>query len=92
MKHKTVDWQDGRVVLIDQTALPRQYRRVALGDYREVAEAIRDMTVRGAPAIGVAAALGVALGAQEAPDIGWGAFGATWMKSPAFSNPRARRR
>jgi methylthioribose-1-phosphate isomerase len=74
MIHKTVDWEEGRVVLIDQTALPHEYKRVWLSDYREVAEAIRTMIVRGAPAIGVTAALGVALGAQEAPEIGWVAF------------------
>lgn len=76
MAYKTVDWQDNAVVLIDQTALPGEFHRVTLRDYREVAEAIKKMVVRGAPAIGVTAALGVALGAQAAPEIGWGAFSA----------------
>ena len=52
--------------MLDQRLLPGQeiYRRYA--DYRQVAEAIRDMTIRGAPAIGVAAAMGIALGAKKA--------------------------
>ncbi len=60
---RTIFWEDDRVVMIDQKALPREERYLALTDYREVAAAIKDLTVRGAPAIGVAAALGIALGA-----------------------------
>jgi methylthioribose-1-phosphate isomerase len=62
---RTVEWRRGRVVMIDQRLLPdREVYRV-YRDYREVARAIRDMVVRGAPAIGVAAAMGVALGARQ---------------------------
>ena len=62
---RTVEWRRGRVVLIDQRLLPdREVYRV-YRDYRAVARAIRDMVVRGAPAIGVAAAMGVALGARQ---------------------------
>jgi methylthioribose-1-phosphate isomerase len=56
------------VWLIDQTRLPLEEVVVRCRDYREVAQAIRAMQVRGAPAIGVAAAMGVALAARAAPD------------------------
>jgi methylthioribose-1-phosphate isomerase len=62
---RTVEWKDGRVVMIDQRLLPgREVYRV-YDDDREVARAIRDMVIRGAPAIGVAAAMGVALAARR---------------------------
>lgn len=59
----TIAWQDGAVVLIDQRALPLEESYLICTDYREVVEAIKNLTVRGAPAIGVAAAMGIALGA-----------------------------
>jgi methylthioribose-1-phosphate isomerase len=65
---RTVFWQDGAVVMIDQKALPLAERYVTCADYREVIAAINDLTVRGAPAIGVAAAMGIALGALQLPD------------------------
>lgn len=61
---RTVDWQDGQVVLIDQKAIPWELTTVHLSDYRDVAHAITDMTVRGAPAIGATAAYGMALAAR----------------------------
>ena len=61
---QTVAWESGKVRLIDQTALPEKLHYVELTDWREVAEAIRTMIVRGAPAIGCTAALGMALGAR----------------------------
>ncbi len=61
---QTVQWQSGKVKLIDQTILPARLSYVELGDWRDVADAIRTMIVRGAPAIGCTAALGMALGAQ----------------------------
>src|SRR5579862_6325383 len=61
---QTVAWRAGKVRLIDQTALPENLQYVDLADWREVAEAIRTMVVRGAPAIGCTAALGLALGAR----------------------------
>jgi len=61
---QTVSWQSGKVRLIDQTALPENLKYVDMVDWREVAEAIRTMVVRGAPAIGCTAALGIALGAR----------------------------
>lgn len=59
---KTIFWKDDAVVMIDQNALPREERRLRLTDYRDVIKAIKELTIRGAPAIGVAAALGIALG------------------------------
>ncbi len=61
---QTVAWDNGKVRLIDQTALPEKLQYVELADWREVSEAIRTMVVRGAPAIGCTAALGMALGAR----------------------------
>jgi methylthioribose-1-phosphate isomerase len=61
----TVAWEDGVVVLIDQRALPAQLSMLRCRDHHEVAAAIRDMAVRGAPAIGVAAAFALALCARS---------------------------
>jgi methylthioribose-1-phosphate isomerase len=63
---ETIQWTDSGVVMIDQTRLPREEVYVTCTDYHEVAEAIRSMVIRGAPAIGVAAAMGIALGMQRA--------------------------
>ncbi|MHB9096671.1 MAG: S-methyl-5-thioribose-1-phosphate isomerase [Syntrophales bacterium] len=60
---RTIFWQDGAVVMIDQRALPLEERYITCTDYRQVIAAINDLTIRGAPAIGVAAAMGIALGA-----------------------------
>ncbi|MDL1888175.1 S-methyl-5-thioribose-1-phosphate isomerase, partial [Nitrospirales bacterium NOB] len=51
----TVEWKDGAVRLLDQSRLPGSVEFLDCGDYRAVAQAIRDLKVRGAPAIGVAA-------------------------------------
>ena len=60
-----VEFRDNKLIIIDQTQLPDQLVYVELCDYREVVAAIKQMKVRGAPAIGVAAAYGIALGAQD---------------------------
>ena len=62
---KTLEWTDAGVRFIDQTKLPTEEIYVTCKDYEEVANAISTMIVRGAPAIGVAAAMGVALGALQ---------------------------
>ncbi|MDR3749103.1 MAG: S-methyl-5-thioribose-1-phosphate isomerase [Acidobacteriota bacterium] len=62
---KTLEWTDGGVRFIDQTKLPTEETYVTCKSYEEVADAIRTMIVRGAPVIGVAAAMGVALGARD---------------------------
>ena len=61
----TVAWQDGEVVMIDQRLLPGEEVYLRCRDHTEVARAIKDMAIRGAPAIGVAAALGIALGVRN---------------------------
>lgn len=63
-----VRWEDGKVVMIDQTVLPAQYRELKTDSVEDVAEWIETMVVRGAPAIGVAAAYGMALAALELKD------------------------
>jgi methylthioribose-1-phosphate isomerase len=62
---RTIYWENDAVVMIDQKLLPGEERYFACRDYREVIAAIKDLTVRGAPAIGVAAALGIALGLRD---------------------------
>jgi methylthioribose-1-phosphate isomerase len=57
-----IEWTPEGVVMIDQRRLPSELVRLTCTDYRQVASAIRDMVIRGAPAIGVAAAMGIALG------------------------------
>jgi methylthioribose-1-phosphate isomerase len=64
---KTLEWTDTGVRFIDQTKLPTEETYVTCKNYEEVADAIRTMIVRGAPAIGVAAAMGVALGTLQSP-------------------------
>jgi methylthioribose-1-phosphate isomerase len=66
---ETIQWTDDGVVMIDQTRLPRQEAYVTCRTYGEVADAIKTMVIRGAPAIGVAAAMGVALGVMEGADF-----------------------
>ena len=67
---ETIQWIDGAVVMIDQTRLPLKEQYVTCRTYEEVATAIRDMIIRGAPAIGVAAAMGVALGVLHGTETG----------------------
>ncbi len=64
---RSVEWHDGRVRMIDQRLLPSTFQFVDYDDYREVAQAIRTMVIRGAPAIGAAAAFGMALAAHHYP-------------------------
>ena len=65
MSFRTIEWRDNKVVMLDQTKLPGEEVYNEYSDFKSVAEAIRGMVIRGAPAIGVAAAMGVALGARE---------------------------
>ncbi len=70
---ETIEWlaadEGGSVIMIDQRRLPREQIFVTCRTYEEVADAIRTMVIRGAPAIGVAAAMGVALGVQQQADF-----------------------
>jgi methylthioribose-1-phosphate isomerase len=65
MSFRTIEWRDNAVIMIDQTRLPGEEIYNTYTDFKAVAEAIRGMIIRGAPAIGVAAAMGIALGAQD---------------------------
>jgi methylthioribose-1-phosphate isomerase len=71
MAVKTIQWKNKHVIMLDQRLLPGKEVYRSYRDYTDVAKAIRDMVIRGAPAIGVAAAMGVALGAL-------------WMKGKNF--------
>ena len=62
---RTVEWTKDGIRMLDQRLLPSQEIYLMLRSYEEVAEAIRKMVIRGAPAIGVAAAMGIALGASQ---------------------------
>jgi methylthioribose-1-phosphate isomerase len=66
---ETIEWTQNGVVMIDQTRLPHETTYVTCRTYVEVADAIRNMVIRGAPAIGVAAAMGIALGAVQAENL-----------------------
>jgi methylthioribose-1-phosphate isomerase len=63
--HPVIEWQDGAVVMLDQRLLPGEKAFVRHHSHLAVARSIRDMVIRGAPAIGIAAAYGIALGVAE---------------------------
>jgi methylthioribose-1-phosphate isomerase len=65
MELRTVEWKDDSLVMIDQTKLPNELVFVKYTDYNDVANAIRTLVVRGAPAIGVSGAFGMALAALQ---------------------------
>lgn len=65
-----IEWRDGTLILLDQTKLPTHVEYLQCTDWRQVAEAIKMLRVRGAPAIGVAAGYGLILAAVEANQIG----------------------
>jgi methylthioribose-1-phosphate isomerase len=62
---KAIEWVDGQIIMLDQTKLPFEVIYTTCTDYLMVAEGIRKLRIRGAPAIGIAAAMGVALAAQN---------------------------
>jgi len=86
---ETIRWTSDGVVMIDQTRLPREERYVTCKTYEEVAEAIRSMVIRGAPAIGVAAAMGVALGVARADESSLDQQFATICETLARTRPTA---
>lgn len=69
MAVSTLRWTDNGLCIIDQRLLPGEYREIILATTDDVCDAIKTLAVRGAPAIGVAAAYGVVVGAQEQTDI-----------------------
>ena len=64
---RTIDWEAGAIVIIDQCALPREYRELRLTTVDDLVDAIRRLAIRGAPALGAAGALGVAQSALHHP-------------------------
>ncbi|MFA5079375.1 MAG: S-methyl-5-thioribose-1-phosphate isomerase [Dehalococcoidia bacterium] len=62
---KPIAWSGGRLILLDQTALPQRETYLEISDYRAAVHAIKTLQVRGAPAIGIAAGYGIVLGAQS---------------------------
>ena len=66
---RTIDWVDGAVEIIDQTALPATLRTLRLSTVEELVDAVRRLAVRGAPALGVAGAMGVALAAASGAGV-----------------------
>ena len=89
---RAVEWQDGRLRLLDQRVLPRETVFLTYEDPTAVAGAIRDMVVRGAPAIGVTAAYGVVLAARrqfKAHGAGWKSAIEGDLKTLAASRPTA---
>ncbi|HBE76258.1 MAG TPA: S-methyl-5-thioribose-1-phosphate isomerase [Firmicutes bacterium] len=65
MNWNTIEWRNGVLIILDQTLLPGETKYINAERYETVAEAIRRLQVRGAPAIGIAAAFGVVLGARQ---------------------------
>src|SRR5271157_4678442 len=61
----TIEWKDDKVFMLDQSRLPLEVTYIECTDYLKVAEGIKKLWIRGAPAIGIAAAMGIALGAQD---------------------------
>ncbi len=74
MKFKTLEWGEGRLRILDQTRLPLEVEYLKCKDLEQVAKAISDLNVRGAPAIGIAAAFGVVLGMQNREYKSWGEY------------------
>ncbi|MFK5895305.1 MAG: S-methyl-5-thioribose-1-phosphate isomerase, partial [Pseudomonadota bacterium] len=62
---RPIIWEEGSLKLLDQRVLPHQYTYLELNTIRDSADAIRDMVVRGAPAIGITAAYAIVLGAKQ---------------------------
>src|ERR687892_698762 len=77
----TIEWQGDTVVMVDQRKLPAQEIYVRCRTSQEVAKAIRTMVIRGAPAIGVAAAMGIALGMRRSTAKGTKQFAVEFQKT-----------
>ena len=92
MAFSTIEWADGRIRMIDQTLLPTEFKQIYCDDIASVWEAIKSLRVRGAPAIGIAGALGAVLGIWDSTATTYDAF-AVELKSAtdylATSRPTA---
>lgn len=76
MAVSTIEWANGRIRMIDQTLLPTEFKQIYCDDIASVWEAIKALRVRGAPAIGIAAALGAVLGTWDSTATTYDAFAA----------------
>ena len=85
---RTIWWEDNQVKMIDQRILPLHYEILAYDDHIAVAEAIRDMAVRGAPAIGAAGGFGMALAALRAGRLTVMVCWLTWRRPKPCSTRR----
>jgi len=88
--YRTVDWENGELVLIDQPVLPHRFQFWRSADYREAAEAIRTMVVRGAGAIGATAGYAMALATRQAPDADFAPFVSEAAAVLAATRPTAQ--
>src|ERR687898_2482824 len=79
--HPTIEWKEEGVVMIDQRKLPSAEVYVTCRTASEVARAIKTMVIRGAPAIGVAAAMGIALGMRKSRATGTKQFATEFQKT-----------
>ena len=87
-----IEWRDGQLILLDQRALPQQVEYVACDSVAAICDAIVDMTVRGAPAIGVTAAYAVAIAARDAYQsdaLRWREIVAESLRALAATRPTA---
>ena len=72
----TIEWANGRIRLIDQTLLPNEFKQIYCDDVEAVWEAIKMLRVRGAPAIGIAAAFGTVIGIWHSTANNYASFSA----------------
>ncbi len=86
---KSLEWTDNDFTFLDQTVLPHSCDYITTSDYREIVEAIKILKIRGAPAIGIAAAFAAVLAAVEGLAIDNGSFD-TWMKEALSKIESAR--
>ncbi|MDO8489732.1 MAG: S-methyl-5-thioribose-1-phosphate isomerase [Candidatus Omnitrophota bacterium] len=90
---RTIDWKNNKIRLIDQTKLPLELEYIDIENLRSLWRSIKELKVRGAPALGAAAGLGMYLGIKDYPGSGWAGFNRklkTVAKYIASSRPTAR--
>ncbi len=85
---RTIDWVDGKIQTIDQTRLPAEEFVLSLSTVEELAEAISSLRIRGAPALGVAGGLGIALAARRAQENGEDVGGAISRAASVLASTR----
>lgn len=93
MNIRTIDWKNNKIRLIDQTRLPQKLVYIDIDNLKNLWQAIRELKVRGAPALGAAAGLGMYLGVKDYPGADWPGFSRklnTTAKYIAGSRPTAR--